>query len=116
MSAETSNQETLAMAAGALLSLAFSYIPGLRERYAARTVIVSSFLVIRFSYSTMVSFSDEPFVSSFLIRLWLPSRMRFRIRFIHEKHLRIEQLIWVRLAYEMHAGFHPVWVHCLEIS
>jgi hypothetical protein len=50
----------------------------------------------------MVSFSDEAFVSSFLIRIWLPSRMRFRIRFIHEKHLRIAQLIWVRLAYEMH--------------
>jgi hypothetical protein len=42
--------------------------------------------------------------------------MRFRIRFIHEKHIRVEQLIWVRLADEMHAGFHPVWVHCLEIS
>ena len=89
MSAVTLNQETLAMAAGALLSLAFSYTPGLGERY--------SFL-------------------RFYIRLWLPSRMRFRIRFIHEKHLRSEQLIWVRLAYEMHAGFHPVWVHCLEIS
>ena len=56
------------------------------------------------------------FYIRFFIRLWLPSRMSFRIRFIHEQHLRIEQLIWVRLAYEMHAGFHPVWVHCLEIS
>ena len=94
MSAKKLNQETLAMAAVALLSLAFSCIPGLGARYAARTVIVSSFL----------------------IRIWLHSRMRFRIRFIHEKHLQVEQLIWVRLADEMHAGFHPVWVHCLEIS
>ena len=86
MSAQKLNQETLAMAAGALLSLAFSCVPGLGERYPARTV----------------------FVSSFLIRIWLPSRMSFRIRFIHEKHLRSEQLIWVRLADEMHAGFHPV--------
>jgi hypothetical protein len=42
MSAETSNQETLVMAAGALLSLAFSYTPGLGERYAARTLFVSA--------------------------------------------------------------------------
>jgi hypothetical protein len=94
MSAETLIHETLARAAGALLSLAFSITPGLGARYAVRT---DSFL-------------------RFYIRLWLPSRMRFRIRFIHEKHLRSEQLIWVRLADEMHAGFHPVWVHCLEIS
>jgi hypothetical protein len=94
MSAETLNEETLVRAAGALFSLAFSYIPGLTERYTAGT---DSFL-------------------RFYIRLWLPSRMRFRIRFIHEKHLRSERLIWFRLAYEMHAGFHPVWVHCLEIS
>jgi hypothetical protein len=31
MSAETLNEETLAMAAGALLSLAFSYVPGLQD-------------------------------------------------------------------------------------
>jgi hypothetical protein len=74
MSAETLIHETLAMAAGALLLLAFSIIPGLGARYAART---DSFL-------------------RFYIRIWLPSRMRFRIRFIHEKHLRIEQPIWVR--------------------
>ena len=73
-SAKKMNQETLARAAGALLSLAFSYLPGLGARYAART---DSFL-------------------RFYIRLWFPSRMRFRIRFIHEKHLRIEQPIWVR--------------------
>jgi hypothetical protein len=74
MSAETLNEETLVRAAGALLSLAFSYIPGLGARYAART---DSFL-------------------RFYIRLWLPSRMSFRIRFIHEQHLPIEQPIWVR--------------------
>jgi hypothetical protein len=54
MSAETLNEETLVRAAGALLSLAFSYIPGLGARYAVRTVFVSSFL-----YSIMVAFSDE---------------------------------------------------------
>jgi len=64
MSAKKLHQETLAMAAGALLWLAFSYLPGLGERYAAWAVFVSSFLVIRFSYSTMVSFSDESFVSA----------------------------------------------------
>jgi hypothetical protein len=31
--------------------------------------------------------------------------MRFRIRFIHEKHLRSEQLIWVRLADESMPAF-----------
>jgi hypothetical protein len=35
MSAQKLNQETLARATGALLSLAFSYIPGLGERSAA---------------------------------------------------------------------------------
>jgi hypothetical protein len=35
MSAGTLNEETLAMAAGVLLSLAFSYVPGLGERYGA---------------------------------------------------------------------------------
>jgi hypothetical protein len=34
MSAVTLNQETLARAAGALLWLIFSYIPGLGERYS----------------------------------------------------------------------------------
>ena len=58
MSAETLNEETLAMAVGSLLSLAFSYIPGLGERYPAGT---DSFLrfYIRFSYSFLISFSDE---------------------------------------------------------
>jgi hypothetical protein len=74
MSAERLNEERLARAAGALLSLAFSDIPVLGERYAVRT---DSFL-------------------RFYIRLWLPSRMSFRIRFLHEKHRRIEQPIWVR--------------------
>jgi hypothetical protein len=37
MSAGTLNEETLAMAAGALLSLAFSYVPGLGDRYGALT-------------------------------------------------------------------------------
>jgi hypothetical protein len=41
MSAKKLNQETLAMAAVALLSLAFSYTPGLGERYATRTVFVN---------------------------------------------------------------------------
>jgi hypothetical protein len=74
MSAETLIHKTLARAAGALLSLAFSIIPGLGERYAVRT---DSFL-------------------RFYIRLRFPSRMSFRIRFMHEEHLRIEQPIWVR--------------------
>ena len=54
MSAQKLNQETLAMAAVALLSLAFSYIPGLGARYAAKSLFVSSFL-----YSIVVAFSDE---------------------------------------------------------
>jgi hypothetical protein len=41
MSAETLNQKTLALAAGALLSLASSYIPGLGERYAAWALFVN---------------------------------------------------------------------------
>jgi hypothetical protein len=54
MSSETLIHETLARAAGALLSLAFSYIPGLGARYAAKSLFVSSFL-----YSIVVAFSDE---------------------------------------------------------
>ena len=68
MSAKKLNQETLAMAAGALLLLAFSCIPGLLARYAARTLFVSSFLI---------------FV--FLIRQWFPSRMSHSfLRFLFE--------------------------------
>jgi len=63
---------------------------------------------------TLIRFSV--FYIRFFIRERFPFRMSFRIRFIYEKHLQIEQLIWVRVADEMHAGFHPVWVHCLEIS
>ena len=48
MSAKKLNQETLAMAAGALLSLAFSCIPGLGARYSARALFVSSFLIFVF--------------------------------------------------------------------
>jgi hypothetical protein len=58
MSAKKLNQETLAMATGALLWLAFSIIPGLGARYAARAFFVSSF-----------------FIFVFLIRQWFPSRM-----------------------------------------
>jgi hypothetical protein len=46
MSAETLNEETLAMAAGALLSLAFSYIPGLGERYAALTPVAKRLVML----------------------------------------------------------------------
>jgi hypothetical protein len=41
MSAKKMNQDTLAMAAVALLSLAFSCIPGLGARYSARTLFVN---------------------------------------------------------------------------
>jgi hypothetical protein len=41
MSAETLIHETLARAAGALLWLAFSIIPGLGARYAVKTLFVS---------------------------------------------------------------------------
>jgi hypothetical protein len=75
ISADSCNEETLSMAAGALLSLAFSYIPGLQGRYAARILydlvdrslvwltkcaqplFVSSFFDLFFSF--MDSFSDE---------------------------------------------------------
>jgi hypothetical protein len=90
MSADSCNEETLAMAAGALLSLAFSYIPGLQERYAARIL----YDLVDRSLAWLTKCAQPLFVSSFfifvlfvfLIREWFPSRMSFRIRLIHEKH------------------------------
>jgi hypothetical protein len=55
MSAGALNEETLAMAAGVLLSLAFSYIPGLGERYGALTPAAKRLVILSNQATCLIS-------------------------------------------------------------